>query len=76
MKYSWAVNPQKLERALAKAKSLADEGENKVKELYVAFGGKLIETHDQSINTEDSEPAEEAGPVAPRPKRASKRSAK
>lgn len=71
MKYSWAVNPQKLTRAITKAGVGASESD--IKALYISYGGK---THDTIINTEDNQSVEEERPLPPGPKRTGLRRSK
>lgn len=59
MKYAWAVNPQKMERAIAQAGVGASE--ETIKELYIKFAGKL--SNDTTIDTEDHQSVEEVKPV-------------
>ncbi len=60
-KFNWAVNPLKLERAIAKAG--VDASEEAIKALYVSWGGLLAKGYenDTTNSTEDSEPVEEKG---------------
>lgn len=61
--YSWSTNPLKLQRALAQASREqgtdgADISEDRVKELYISFGGKTVElkdTNDTHIMTSENE---------------------
>lgn len=59
MKYPWADNPQKLQRAIEKANREQNPDKDKrIKELYVSFGGKIkdviIEDFTLKNNTENN----------------------
>lgn len=62
MKYSWSVNPLKLERAIKNAGK--DATEEEVKALYISYGGKVIETYDTTNDGESDTPVSEGKPTA------------
>lgn len=55
MKYSWALNPQKLSRAIGMAGSKGNE--KTIKENYIKIGGKvaLLETKVNELMTDETE---------------------
>lgn len=61
MKYSWAANPQKLERAIRSAGAEGGD-EEAVKEKYVLLGGKVLSKPGRPKN------AGKAGNLAPQEK--------
>lgn len=62
MKYGWAVNLNKLQRAIARARiNQTPDDEAKIKELYISYGG-LVQggTVSESIENTDGTTVEEA----------------
>lgn len=68
-KYPWANNQQKLQRAIERAnieQQPIEKKEARVKELYVSFGGKLVElTADNQNKDMPENEAETPEVVAP-----------
>lgn len=73
-KYTWAVNPLKLERAIAKAGINGTEAD--IKALYISYGGLIVEENDTTNSSEDNQSVEEKGSVEGGTKRASVRRSK
>lgn len=78
-KYPWATNQEKLQRAIGNSRGLPlAETEARIKQLYVSYGGKLVELEDsnedthmteeetvETPTTEEGAPGEETTPETP-----------